>query len=158
MGPAIDFTSLLMLEVGVDATDTFVACARRIQRQLWADMEHREYDGVSLLREITRRNGRPGPHMMPVVFTSAVNLVDDSIRRGEPDTVGLPQPGYAISQTSQAWLDCQLWEQGGDLLLAWDPIHVTLRSWRRLPGVCSSAFARSAAPRCGSIRIPVKRL
>ena len=130
-----DFTSLLMLEVGIDATDTFVACARRIQKQLWADMEHREYDGVSLLREITRRNGRPGPQMMPVVFTSAVNLVEDSTHRGDAESDGLPQPVYAISQTSQAWLDCQLWEQGGDLLLAWDAIDELFA-----PGVLDDMF------------------
>jgi yersiniabactin nonribosomal peptide synthetase len=118
-----DFTSLLMLEVGIDPTDTFVANARKIQQQLWADMEHREYDGVSLLREITRRNRRQGPQLMPVVFTSALNLIEDPAKGGtQTSNAGLPQPTYAISQTSQAWLDCQLWEQGGELLLAWDAI------------------------------------
>jgi yersiniabactin nonribosomal peptide synthetase len=119
-----DFTSLLMLEVEIDATETFVASARKIQKQLWADMEHREYDGVSLLREITRRRGGQGSQMMPVVFTSAVNLMDDPSHRSSGlSTAALPQPTYAISQTSQAWLDCQLWEQGEDLLLAWDAIE-----------------------------------
>ena len=119
-----DFTSLLMLEVGIDATDTFLASARKIQQQLWVDMEHREYDGVSLLREISRRNGRSATQMMPVVFTSAVNLIDDlASPEAESGNAALPQPSYAISQTSQAWLDCQLWAQGGELLLAWDAIE-----------------------------------
>jgi yersiniabactin nonribosomal peptide synthetase len=109
-----DFTSLTLLEVDRSAPGTFAERARALQAQLWEDLEHRQVNGVTLLRELMAR-GRPAASM-PVVFTSA--LVGAVI--GED---GLDQFGeyvYGISQTPQVWLDNHITARGDSLALSWD--------------------------------------
>ena len=113
-----DFTSLSLLEVD-RLGDTFEARARRLQAQLWRDLEHRAVNGVEVIRELARRRGQVNAQM-PVVFTSTLGLQDE----GAPfplDAIG--EIVYAISQTPQVWLDHQLYERNGELELSWDSVE-----------------------------------
>ncbi|MFI6503350.1 amino acid adenylation domain-containing protein [Nonomuraea typhae] len=104
-----DFTSLNLLAVDTTPEAAFGTRARAIGRQLFDDLEHRRHTGIEVIRELARRRGRAAS-LMPVVFTSAIGLEQDETGR----------PGYGISQTPQVWIDCQVKEHRGELLVNWD--------------------------------------
>ncbi|TMR24787.1 amino acid adenylation domain-containing protein [Nonomuraea turkmeniaca] len=114
-----DFTSLLLLANRPDPGETWLAAARRLQEQLAEDLEHRAVSGLWVLRELARRSGSARSDM-PVVFTSTLGL-DDDLSRRLPD--GFPQIVNGLSQTPQVWLDHQVMELGGELVLCWDAVE-----------------------------------
>ena len=116
-----DFTSLTLLEVDNRVGSDFTQRARRIQQQLWQDLDHRYMGGVEVLREIMRRRGRgDAGAAMPVVFTSALALGETG---SEAAAQALGRQVYAISQTPQVWLDHQVVEDEGQLVLNWDVLE-----------------------------------
>ena len=122
-----DFTSLTLLEVDTSAGDTFEDRARQIQTQLWDDLDHRYVGGVQVLREMARRQGAAARVTMPVVFTSTLNLdsgaQNDSAQLQEDPAQEADDQMYGISQTPQVWLDHQVQERGGALMLNWDAVE-----------------------------------
>ena len=113
-----DFTNLVIVEVGKEKGLNFTQRARSIQKQLWQDMDHRAFSGVSVLRELARHWGLFNQPVMPVVFTSAVG-------HAMPDSEGvhftwLGEEVYSITQTPQIWLDHQVYEDGDELVFDWD--------------------------------------
>jgi amino acid adenylation domain-containing protein/FkbM family methyltransferase len=66
-----DFTSLTLLEVNHSASDSFINRARRVQHQLWQDIDHMQFSGLGVMRAMSQRGQRGA---MPVVFTSALAL------------------------------------------------------------------------------------
>lgn len=117
-----DFTSLTLLEIDMRKEDCFENYAKQLQKRLWLDLSHSIYGGVSVLRDYSRINGIvPGSAVMPVVFTSALGLGNDS-----QDGAGISKMGkliYNITQTPQVWLDHQVYESNGDLIINWDYIN-----------------------------------
>lgn len=111
-----DFTSLLLLECRVDATESIWELARRLQRQLFTDLPHRAADAVWLQRELLRHHGQPAKAVFPVVFTCGLGLTDTSL--GTPLELG--RLVFGLSQTPQTVLDFQMWEHAGGLSLSWD--------------------------------------
>lgn len=111
-----DFTSLTLL--GLDwSAPTFAERCNHLQARLWADLAHPLVSGVSVLREWTRAHGDAGNQPgMPVVFTSGLGI--NRAGRSEDNYFGPILRGN--SQTPQVWLDQQVSEQDGDLLLSWD--------------------------------------
>ena len=77
-----DFTSLTLLMVDGTGMPVFEARARRLQQQLWDDLEHRHVTGVRVLRDLARAQGRTVRAVMPVVFTSLLTL--PARRAGSP--------------------------------------------------------------------------
>ncbi len=101
-----DFTSLTLLAVEPPPSASFAVRARRLQEQLWADLDQRAIGGVQVLRELAHLQGRSAAPM-PVVFTST--LVQDSTDQAtwtlaEDVTV---TSVYGLTQTPQVWLDQQ---------------------------------------------------
>ncbi len=121
-----DFTSLILLEVDASG-DTFVERARRTQRRLWDDLDHRYVSGVRVLREMGAVRGRAAQLSMPVVFTSTLTLPGSSLEPERPESggegIGAVRDGYNSGQTSQVWLDHQASEQEGRLVLVWDAVE-----------------------------------
>lgn len=114
-----DFTSIVLLEVDHSAEEPFEDRARRIQTQVWADFEHRCISGVEVIREMARLHGWERA-AMPVVFTC--DIVQGT---GAEDTFEADLPveiAYGISQTPQVWLDHQVFERAGSLLMNWDAV------------------------------------
>lgn len=107
-----DFTSVELLGVDLDAQDTFAGRARGIADRLFTDLDHRLFDGVEVLSELTRRAGNPV--LMPVVFTSTVG----SAAPGAPAHRGRILRG--LTRTPQVWLDCQVTPYDDGLMIAWD--------------------------------------
>jgi amino acid adenylation domain-containing protein len=108
-----DFTNTVL--VAVEKTDgTFAERARDIQAQLWTDMDHRQFNGVEVLRELSRMNGGALRPAMPVVVTS---LLGHPPRR---HISALGRETYGISQTPQVTLDFQIREIDDALHFKWD--------------------------------------
>ncbi len=117
-----DFTSLTLLEVDIRTDNTFQYQVQQVQDQLWSDLSHATFGGVSVIREYARINGViPGSAVMPVVFTSALGL-----GANVQDGSGITRMGeliYNITQTPQVWLDHQVYENNGCLVLNWDYVR-----------------------------------
>lgn len=125
-----DFTSSLLLEVGVDGNQSFAQQAVIIGKQLWRDLDNRLFSGVSVIRQLNTLSGGTQQSNMPIVFTSMLGM--DSALDGQENeadqVVEIPEGGedseqnYSVSQTSQVWLDHQVAEEDGGLTLVWDAI------------------------------------
>ncbi|MQS08642.1 SDR family NAD(P)-dependent oxidoreductase, partial [Streptomyces alkaliphilus] len=111
-----DFTTLMLHAVDRSADTCFADAAHRAQRTLFSDLEHREFSALELLAEKASRTGRT--ESVPVVFTSALGLSAPLGGTHDLDWVGAPV--YGVSSTPQTWLDHQVLEQHGALLLQWD--------------------------------------
>ena len=122
-----DFTSLTLLSVDYSAEDSFWERAKQLQTQLWQDLEHSYVSGVQVLRDLMRSSA--ARVTVPVVFTSL--LANPQVSHGrhpnsdyqERSTFGTDWLGemvYGIAQTPQVWLDHQVYEEAGTLVLNWD--------------------------------------
>jgi amino acid adenylation domain-containing protein len=112
-----DFTSSILLEVNNNVADTFISRAKKLQQQLWQDLEHRDVSGVEVQRELRRRYGNIQP--MGVVFTSTLGL-NSLIEDTSLNSIG--KLVYSITQTPQVWLDHQIFEEEGALVFNWDVV------------------------------------
>ncbi|MBM7412546.1 amino acid adenylation domain-containing protein [Clavibacter michiganensis] len=111
-----EFSTSILLDVDLREERPFADEARRIQQGVREAVAHAGYGGVDVLRDLARRDGG-SPVLAPVVYTSAIGLgelYDASIRRA------LGEPVWIISQGPQVWLDAQVTELDGGLLLNWD--------------------------------------
>ncbi|GLX40352.1 non-ribosomal peptide synthetase [Streptomyces roseochromogenus] len=113
-----DFSSTSLLAVDLTDGARLVDRMRTVQARLWEDMEHRLCSGIEVLRELARRRGR-AEALLPVTFTSTVG----GASAGAGSTSSLMPGGelvHGITQTPQVWIDCQVMEDGGGLLVHWD--------------------------------------
>lgn len=107
-----DFTELCLLEVNINKEKSIIENAKEIQAQLLNDMAHSSYSSIDFMREI--RKIKKVEQVAPIVFTSGLGM-------GEISTSDfLGNNSYSISQTPQVWLDHQVLEIDGNLLLVWD--------------------------------------
>ena len=112
-----DFTSTVLLEFDLNVQEDFSARVGRVQRQLWSDLEHRQFSGVRVQRELARQYGAARA-LSPVVFTSHLTGgldLQESVAPTFPVELG-----YGLSQTPQVYLDHQVYEHGGGLVVQWD--------------------------------------
>lgn len=104
-----DFTSNTILEINLSEPSTYQETASKVQKQLWADMEHTAYSGIEVLRELNRR--RKYAFMMPYVYTSTLGI--EALDNQKVNII------YKTSQTPQVFIDCQVSETRGDLSVVW---------------------------------------
>ncbi|CAN5483204.1 hypothetical protein BH09BAC3_BH09BAC3_33930 [soil metagenome] len=117
-----DFTSINLLEVNVDYQKSFRDRARNIQKRFWKDLEHRYYHGVEVLRELHRKLNNQSGGTMPIVFTSTIGFEEsESTLADEIDPANTLEieTSFSQTQTSQVWLDHQVFESKGELSLVW---------------------------------------
>ena len=126
-----DFTSVTLLAVEPDAGKGFADRARVLGGRLFEDLGHGLFSGVEVLREATRRSDRQA--LMPVVFTS-------TLQGTEVPATGPGRVVYGVTQTPQVWIDCQVMESGGEILLGWDVREGVLPE-----GLADDAFGAFAA-------------
>ena len=113
-----DFTSLTLLEVDCRGQRSFEERARLLQEQLWRDLDHSDYSGVRVLRDLARTQGGKVGALMPVVFTSL--LVQDT---GSASRAPWQETIYCVTQTPQVWLDHQVLEEAGKLVFYWQAVE-----------------------------------
>ncbi|WP_280459343.1 non-ribosomal peptide synthetase [Nocardia carnea] len=109
-----DFSSLLLVADHPVENETWLARVRRLQEQLWSDLDHQQVSAVRVLRELARESAVPA-EPVPVVFTSMLG-VDDELAGS------VRWPDYTRTQTPQVWLDHQVIELPEGLLLSWDSV------------------------------------
>ncbi|MBI1825733.1 MAG: amino acid adenylation domain-containing protein [Planctomycetes bacterium] len=113
-----DFTSTMLVAFDGAENSTFLQCARRQQQQFWDDLDHCQYSGIRVLRDLMRQEKRQDSSFSPIVFTS---IFGASVPAARILSVG--EFVYGISQTPQVWLDHQVMEQGDSLVLTWDAVE-----------------------------------
>lgn len=83
-------------------------------------MDHRYVSGIEILRELARNRQQVTGALMPVVFTS--NLTQEDNPSSKSNLPWQAETVYSVSQTSQVYLDHQVGEIDGELVLNWDAI------------------------------------
>ncbi|WP_179404974.1 non-ribosomal peptide synthetase [Burkholderia guangdongensis] len=111
-----DFIAVNVLEARGDSGATFLQRAKALQWRLWQDIEHSEFSGIDVLRQLSRMHG--SNQLVPVVFTSTLGIAGQGLPRNE--FMHDATLRYGITQTPQVWLDCQATERGGALHVDWD--------------------------------------
>ena len=120
-----DFTTTILLAVDNSPQDLFEDRARRLQKQLYADLEHRAYNGVRVMRELAQRRSAAPNATMPVVFSSALGLSSMDADASVVTQLGgqFGEVVYTLTQTPQVWIDHQVFEHNGALRFNWDVIE-----------------------------------
>ncbi|MGQ4512788.1 amino acid adenylation domain-containing protein [Streptomyces sp. DW26H14] len=110
-----DFSSSVLLDADMSASLPFSRQARDLQGRLQEGIAHGAYGGVEVLRDLARAEG--APVLAPVVYTSAIGL-GEIFEQDVQKSFG--RPSWIISQGPQVYLDAQVTELDGGLLLNWD--------------------------------------
>jgi len=114
-----DFTTLSPVAFRPQAGRGFADHARMMQQEVAEILEHRSVSSIWVQRQRARSLGLAAA-ALPVVFTSTLGLADDLLASPPP---GFPvMTGGGFSETPQVWLDHQLYELDGGLLLTWDSV------------------------------------
>ncbi|EYF05057.1 amino acid adenylation domain-containing protein [Chondromyces apiculatus] len=114
-----NFNTTILLEVDQREREAFLGRARRVQAQLWSDMEHSQVSGVRVIRELARSRGGSAGATMPVVFASDLNIGPG--RCGSRELLGTLVERRL--QTPHVWLDHQVFEEGDTLGFNWDAVE-----------------------------------
>ncbi|MEG5063358.1 amino acid adenylation domain-containing protein [Microcoleus sp. B3-A4] len=117
-----EFASFTLLEVDNSKRESFEVRAKRLQEQLWQDLEHQYVSGVRVLRELAQAQGTTSA-LMPVVFT-----IDPQNAPGEDSSIfsliqELGELVHIIGQTPQVWIDAQFTETAQGLSFSWDAVE-----------------------------------
>ncbi|WP_236808705.1 non-ribosomal peptide synthetase [Amycolatopsis albispora] len=112
-----NFVSPSLFAVSESDGATFEQRVAAVHRQLEADAPHSSFSGIRVLRELTRRQRDGRAAGVPVVFSSTVGAepTADALR-------AFGEPVYGRSQTPQVWLENQLLEQDGGLVVNWNVV------------------------------------
>ena len=120
-----DFTSVILLDIDLPRNVRFIDKAKHVQNVLIESLDNRIYDGVEFLRDISRYNNLGTKAAMPIVFTSIITEIE-----GESDFLeslmsneDIIESNINISQTSQVYLDNQVAERDGMLVVTWDYVE-----------------------------------
>ncbi|MBK3554993.1 amino acid adenylation domain-containing protein [Streptomyces sp. MBT56] len=147
-----NFSATTLLEVDTRGEDGFAERGRRLQRQLWSDLEHSAFSGVQVLRELATRGGSARAGRAPVVFASTLNFSSGESAASTALTdhlVALTGEGHEISsmiRTPQVWLDHQVIEDAEGLRLNWDHVLQLLPS--HLVGSMFASYHRLVQQLC----------
>ncbi|MEG4958745.1 MULTISPECIES: amino acid adenylation domain-containing protein [unclassified Microcoleus] len=117
-----EFASFTLLEIDNSKQESFEVRAKRLQEQLWQDLEHQYVSGVRVLRELAQAQGTTAA-LMPVVFT-----IDPQNAPGEDSSIfsliqELGELVHIIGQTPQVWIDAQFTETADGLSFSWDAVE-----------------------------------
>jgi amino acid adenylation domain-containing protein len=125
-----DFTALSLLEVDAPAGETFLEFADRLQRRLWTDLDHREFSGVRVLRELARQRGTTAA-AMPVVFSTYLGAGLNA----DFSPAWLEDIPYVLAKAPQMTMEALVYEFRGGLVLSWDVVEKVFP-----PGVVDAMF------------------
>ncbi len=118
-----DFSSMILLEVANAPGESFATSGKKIQKELWAGLEHRYVSGIQVQRELVQVQKKTTGSLMPVVFTSLLDLTAQGFRPPLSSLHTLGEVVYSVTQTPQVWLDHQVLEEDGMLVLTWDAVE-----------------------------------
>lgn len=107
-----DFTSVDILEVDLSREKTFSEFVKEVNKQIFEDLDHNSYSGIEVIRDL-RKKRKNNRLFYPIIFTSSIGLIELDRMRGKINNNG-------ISQTPQAFLDCQVMDSEDGLHINWD--------------------------------------
>ncbi len=111
-----DFTSTILLDFDLSEGKNFWEESEKVQATLGKALEYRIYDGINFSRDVMRKFRYPKTKaMMPMVFTSL--LFENDIWE---DVKNLGDVKWQIGQTPQVYVDFNVLEQGGELVIQMD--------------------------------------
>ncbi|AEY67418.1 non-ribosomal peptide synthetase [Clostridium sp. BNL1100] len=115
-----DFTKALLLPIQKSdiAKDDFWENATAIRDLFATSYKHSYFDGMEFLKELSKARGLGTSAVMPIVFTS---MIFNDEKFSLLDKFG--ELKYGISQTPQVFLDCQVMDISGKLLMTWDYVE-----------------------------------
>lgn len=114
-----NFTGLELFNYQDITNKPILQCLQCLHQQLWSDIEYNLFDGIDFQRLIRRELDLPNNQIIaPLVLTSMLGngtkygnrIINDSYQ-------GI---NYAISQTSQVWLDNKAYETKDGFVAEWD--------------------------------------
>jgi amino acid adenylation domain-containing protein len=115
-----NFSTNILLEIDNSGTNSFESRAKRLQTQLWTDLENSLVSGTQVLRELNRRQQEIARATMPVTFAS---LLDRGSSLEEGDRSLWQNLNYSQLKVPQVILDHQVWESNGALIANWDVVE-----------------------------------
>ncbi len=112
-----DYTTALLvgIEQGFYKDKGLFEVAKQVSREMLLSYRHNTFNGIEVMRELSRQRNMGTKAIMPIVFTSMLFKEDPFEIL---DFFG--ELEYGISQTPQVMLDCQATEYHGKLLVTWD--------------------------------------
>lgn len=112
-----EFSNVLILSVDLSAAETLSGLCRAIGAELMELLGHAAYPGVSVMRDLSRRQG--GIQTAPIVFTAGLDLEGGELFS---ERVGraLGRMNYVISQGPHVALDAQVAAFEGGILINFD--------------------------------------
>ncbi|MBO0929156.1 methyltransferase [Staphylococcus sp. 30400_3112M30941] len=96
-----DFTSVNVLDTSSEE-ETFKERVLQIQKELFTNLDHKRFNGIEVLRELSRYRGMNV--IIPVVYTSTLGIGENSKQFNVE---------YGVSETPQVLIDCQVFEADG---------------------------------------------
>lgn len=113
-----DFTILELFEYGNHADYPIGKVLAEVQELLWEDLSHNLYTGLEVQAALHRLYDVGMDKLIaPVVLTSLLGIRHNDDKFLSDDYLGR---SYAITQTSQVWLDNKIYEKDGQLVIEWD--------------------------------------
>lgn len=107
-------SSFLLFTVERNPGDSFLEMAMRNQQQLWKLKEHNCFTGVEVLREVYKYKGRYGTAMVPIVFSTILDLPQKERK--------LLRPVFTETHTTQVWIDIDVQLCNGEIQFNWNSI------------------------------------
>ena len=114
-----DFTSVALVELDYSRPEKFLSWAQHVQKAMLETLDYPYFSGVEVIRELVTRRGGMREAIMPVVFTSGLGLNNEF-----PDLFARQKGEFSsLSETSQVWLDQQVFEIKSELVFNWDVVE-----------------------------------
>ncbi|MFG3259815.1 amino acid adenylation domain-containing protein [Streptomyces sp. NPDC048172] len=147
-GLVADFTNLVLVTADTGQREPFARLAARLQARTREDVTHAAYSAVDVLRDVARARPQES-YAAPVVFACNLGGPFGGAFVGEEFRTHLGEFGWMLSQTPQVWLDHQVYEDRGELLLAWDAVEELFPD-----GVLDAMFDAYSGLLTGLARVP----
>ncbi|MEN9391344.1 MAG: hypothetical protein RL017_642, partial [Pseudomonadota bacterium] len=113
-----DFTILELFEYNNYHDYSIEKILSEVQKLLWEDLAHNLYTGLEVQAALHRiYDVGMNKLIAPVVLTSLLGIERNNDKFLSDAYLGR---SYAITQTSQVWLDNKIYEQDGQLVIEWD--------------------------------------
>ncbi|MBS0359682.1 MAG: hypothetical protein JSS53_10460, partial [Proteobacteria bacterium] len=115
-----DFTVLELFNFTRKREGNIAENIKQVHQQLWEDIEHNLFDGIDFQR-LVRKELDMGHYqsLSPIVLTSL--LGNKQFSRFQLN--GFKEHGYAISQTSQVYIDNKAYETDAGFVAEWDYVE-----------------------------------
>ncbi len=114
-----DFTSIVVLGIDLNTGTSFWDKAKSVQNVLIEAIEHKHYDGIEFIRELSRTKSIDNNLVTPIVFTSMLT----NAGYGMEGWHKFGKVQLELSQTPQVYLDNQLHEVDDELHITWDYVE-----------------------------------